>query len=178
MEIIDHDDNPDELIDRFAINVTTPFNATTERKIYSGIFGYAEIDMTVTILCTENFYGPDCDLFCPENCICESGFTGQLCETSTLPTTNDDTVSLPTTNNDTVSVPTIQSTMMLSTELMYSIVAIVISVVFVVVVVVIILGVAYFRKSHRLKSSDQVGYSNAVFINSNSDPSSPADNVR
>lgn len=178
MEIIDHDDNPDELIDRFAINVTTPFNATTGRKIYSGIFGYAEIDMTVTILCTENFYGPDCDLFCPENCICESGFTGQLCETSTLPT---DAVSLPTTNNDTVSVPTIQSTMMLSTELMYSIVAIVITVVFVVVVVVIILGVAYFRKSHRLKSSDQVGYSNersAVFINSNSDPSSPADNVR
>ena len=84
LEIIDHDDiNEDELIDRFAINVSIPVGSTTERITYSGIFEFATIDMDFTLTCTENFYGPNCNRMCLDDCTCEPGFTGEFCATST-----------------------------------------------------------------------------------------------
>ena len=79
-ELIDDDfASPDQLIDRFAINVSIPAGSTTERTMYPGIFGFATIDMRFTLRCTENFYGPNCDLLCPENRICSNpeGSTNQ-----------------------------------------------------------------------------------------------------
>ena len=68
------------MIDRFVINVS-PSAFTTERKNYSGIFGFAIIDMSLEIICAENFYGPNCDQVCVENCTCKPGFKGKFCET-------------------------------------------------------------------------------------------------
>ena len=77
IEIIDSDgNNDDELIDRFAINVSIPVGSTTERTTYPGIFGFATIDMSFTLTCTENFYGPKCGLLCPENRICSNSSVG------------------------------------------------------------------------------------------------------
>ena len=71
------------MIDRFVINVSSSA-FTTERRNYSGIFGFAIIDMSSEIICVENFYGPNCDQVCvEENCTCNPRFTGVFCETIT-----------------------------------------------------------------------------------------------
>ena len=59
--------------------MSIPIGSTTERTTYPGIFGYATIDMSFTLTCTENFYGPNCGLLCPENRICSNpeGSTNQ-----------------------------------------------------------------------------------------------------
>ena len=46
-------------------------SGSTERTTYPGIFGYVTIDMSFTLTCTENFYGPNCGLLYPENCTCQ-----------------------------------------------------------------------------------------------------------
>ena len=38
--------------------------------------------MNFTLVCTENFYGPNCNRMCLDNCTCEPGFTGEFCATS------------------------------------------------------------------------------------------------
>ena len=84
-ELIDDDDSttyPDELIDRFAINVSMPVGTESSRTTYHGIFGFATVDASFRPICTENFYGPNCDIFCLDNCTCEPGFTGEFCATS------------------------------------------------------------------------------------------------
>ena len=95
-----------ELIDRFAIDVTSPIGSTSGRQTYSGVFGLAEIDLTIELECAVNFYGPNCDTYCLENCdidhcagvtcgqnqrcvdvilnytcVCEPGYTGPDCST-------------------------------------------------------------------------------------------------
>ncbi len=75
-------DASDELIDRFAINVTLPVGTTTERETYSGIFGLATVNISFTLKCAENFYDANCDRFCEENCMCGPGLTGPFCTTS------------------------------------------------------------------------------------------------
>ena len=55
--------------------MSIPVGSTTERTTYPGIFGFATIDMNFTLVCTENFYGPNCNT-------CEPGFTGEFCATS------------------------------------------------------------------------------------------------
>ena len=52
-----------ELIDRFAINITSPVGSTSGRRTYSGVFGLAVIDLTIGLKCTEDFTGPNCDEF-------------------------------------------------------------------------------------------------------------------
>ena len=83
MEIIDEDStNEHELIDRFVVNISDPQIGSTERERYTGIFGYAEVDLSIRVICADNFYGPNCDMFCVENCACPPGFTGEFCATS------------------------------------------------------------------------------------------------
>ena len=75
-------DSGDRLIDRFAIDLvdTSPFTAG---EIHTGVFGFAEIELTLDRVCINNFYGPNCDIFCLENCDgCDGvdcGGTNQLC---------------------------------------------------------------------------------------------------
>ena len=40
--------------------MSIPVGNTTERTMYTGIFGFATINMSFTLTCTENFYGPNC----------------------------------------------------------------------------------------------------------------------
>ena len=75
------DGNPPELIDRFVVNVAS-VGTSQNIKTISGIFGYAEIDLSLRVICADNFYGPNCDVFCVENCTCPPGFTGEFCATS------------------------------------------------------------------------------------------------
>ena len=100
LEITDSDMKDDELIDRFAINVSIPVGNTTERT-YPVIFGFATIDMNFTLTCTENFYGPNCGLICPENCTCQmtsdSSQGTLICATTPLLTpTNVAVIATPT----------------------------------------------------------------------------------
>ena len=71
-----------KLIDRFAINVTIPVGMT-ERVTYFGIFGLAEVDISLTLRCVENYYDASCNRFCNESdCTCDPGFTGPFCTES------------------------------------------------------------------------------------------------
>ena len=40
------------------------------------------MDLTVRVVCTESFYGPNCNMFCTENCTCPPGLTGEFCATN------------------------------------------------------------------------------------------------
>ena len=51
------------------------------RETYTGIFGFAEIELTLDRVCIDNFYGPNCDIFCLENC---DGCDGVDCGTNQL----------------------------------------------------------------------------------------------
>ena len=83
IELVDDDNlSPEELIDRFAINVSIPIGTEMERTTYQGIFGFAAIDISFRVVCAEDFYGPNCDMPCLDNCTCEPGFTGEFCATS------------------------------------------------------------------------------------------------
>ncbi len=70
LEIIDDDFDysPDELVDRFAINVTTPVGTTSDRETYSGIFSLANIDISFRVTCTDIFSGLNCaEIITPTN---------------------------------------------------------------------------------------------------------------
>ena len=71
----------DELIDRFANSINT-VNGATVRQNYSGVFNYAAIDMSIRATCSQNFSGPNCEVFCTENCTCPPGFIGEFCATN------------------------------------------------------------------------------------------------
>ncbi len=73
-EFVDDDFSSNDLIDRFAINVTLPVGTTTERETYSGIFGLATVNISFTLECAENFYDANCDRL-PDN-------TGSTVETT------------------------------------------------------------------------------------------------
>ncbi len=87
LEIIDHDITgvgQDELIDRFAINVTIHVG-TNMTGVYSGIFGFAEINATFRLICAGDYYGPRCtysSLYDNGVHNCDTEYTGELCATS------------------------------------------------------------------------------------------------
>ena len=49
----------DDLIDRFAVDVTG--STTSATKTLSGVVGLAEIELSLRLQCTSNFYGPNCE---------------------------------------------------------------------------------------------------------------------
>lgn len=76
IEIVDHDDeimNQDELIDRFAINLTDASNFTSGGT-YTGVFGFAEIELTFELICADYFYGPSYSSL-PHTHRCQSSIT-------------------------------------------------------------------------------------------------------
>ena len=62
--------------------MSIPVGNINESTTYPGIFGFTTIDMNLTLVCIENSYGSNCDIFCLDNCTCEPGFTGEFCATS------------------------------------------------------------------------------------------------
>ena len=78
--------------------MSIPVGSTTERITYPGIFRFATIDMSFTLTCTENFYGPNCGLICPENCTCQmtsDSSQGTLICATTSPSASEGSTNQP-----------------------------------------------------------------------------------
>ena len=94
------------------MEITNSVGSASQRQTYSGIFELADIDLSFTSECAENFYGANCDVFCLENCaidhcaavscgqnqrcvneilnytcVCQPGYTGTDCATPFDPCT-------------------------------------------------------------------------------------------
>ena len=80
LELVDDDftNTENEFLDRFAINVTIPAGSTVTAN-YSGIFGVATVNISLTLQCSETYYDASCDRFCEDNCTCGPGLTGPFC---------------------------------------------------------------------------------------------------
>ena len=60
IEIIDQDfSDSDDLIDILLIDHSLPVGESF-RETYMGMYGFITMDLSITVLCTENFKGPDC----------------------------------------------------------------------------------------------------------------------
>ena len=107
VEVLDFEsDDVNNLIDRFVVEITNPVDTTSRRQTLAGTFGLASIDLTSRLQCAEDFYGPNCDVFCLQDCnidrcaeatcmdgrvcvngvldydcVCELGYTGLDCVT-------------------------------------------------------------------------------------------------
>ena len=52
-------------VDRFLINIKLgPSPANLSRQTYTGVYNISLLDLSFSVRCTENFYGPDCNIFC------------------------------------------------------------------------------------------------------------------
>ena len=75
IEILDADTiTSNDLVDQLLID----HNQTVEqplRQNHTGMYNFVTMDLTITVVCAENFEGSDCTQ-------CASGFTGVLCETN------------------------------------------------------------------------------------------------
>ena len=79
MELVDIDvDSGPDLIDRFAINVTSQPNNISAREQHTGLFQLAEIEVSFSLACAENFCGLNCDVYSPDRCLCDREATQQL----------------------------------------------------------------------------------------------------
>jgi hypothetical protein len=83
------------LIDRFAVNITSRYGPTSEWQTYVGIFGHAEVDLSVAIEC-EFLSGEFCN---------ETTTTTPAVATATTPATSSDIqtpdLTTPATSNGT-----------------------------------------------------------------------------
>ena len=113
IEVQDRDgNNADDFIDVILINHTSSVGIKSERRNHSGLFDFVTVDLSITVLCAENFQGPSCTectqpdftgANCDEidncagmdcgngecvndidsfSCTCDPGYTGELCKTS------------------------------------------------------------------------------------------------
>jgi len=62
------EESNNELIDRFAVSIMG--NVTTQT--YTGIFELVQLTLSITVRCSEYFYGESCENFCREGCIAAS----------------------------------------------------------------------------------------------------------
>ena len=77
-------DNPDDLIDKFAIDVDQiPIGNETTLTTYEGAFGFASLTLSFKAECSKYHYFPYCEEDgCQTigNCTCVPGYTGSRCE--------------------------------------------------------------------------------------------------
>ena len=61
----DEDSEGEELIDRLFVNVSIAVgDRETVPSFYTGEGGYGEMQLSFQVDCAENFYSPDCSVFC------------------------------------------------------------------------------------------------------------------
>lgn len=143
VEILELDvTNEDELIDRFAINITNPIGSTSEGQTYSGVFELAEINITFGPECAKNFYGPNCDMFCPKNC----AFDDVVDDDADDPTT----ININTTAKSTTDVIVVPLTVAILSLIILAVMT---------AVVIAIVSIYYRRRSKALEPSQVVRYS-------------------
>ena len=61
LEILDKDSRKNDLIDRFAINITDPPNSSVPLTTYYGVLNVAELDVSFRIDCSMDFMGLNCN---------------------------------------------------------------------------------------------------------------------
>ena len=67
-----------EVVDRVLINMDLSISPHfTERRTYSGIHNISQFDLSFRISgdCSENYYGPQCNVFCGPQCRAAAGTT-------------------------------------------------------------------------------------------------------
>ena len=150
MELIDSDflinENSDDFIDRFVVNVTSPGQV---RGSYPGIFGLATIDMTTEI-------------------VCEPEFTGLFCETTSegATTTEGSTIiNSTTTIMDSSNTSNISSTLIL--VLLFSSLSFLVSLFTAVVIMVAIIYCTRRNKKPANRFEEQVFIPNNFELTSN-----------
>ena len=73
-------------MDSFPTNLTV--GTSVSRKTINGQFGLATIELELSLVCTGNFYGPDCSSSCQRPpCTCPDGYSGANCQGLILKTT-------------------------------------------------------------------------------------------
>ena len=63
------DSSLDDLMYDVSINLTTndiPLGVETAPLTYTGPMGYSSMVLSYTVVCAENWYGPDCNEWCQE----------------------------------------------------------------------------------------------------------------
>ena len=68
------------MIDRFMLPLSVPVGAAANVTV-PGIFNLSTVTLGFQVICSPNFYGPECAIFCVEDCTCPPGFTGEFCAT-------------------------------------------------------------------------------------------------
>ena len=73
IEILDEDTiTSNDLVDLLLIDYSLPVEQPL-RQHYTGIYNFVTMDLTITVLCAENFGGSDCSIQC------DPGFTDPDC---------------------------------------------------------------------------------------------------
>ncbi len=91
LEVLESDqDLDDDLIDRFAINISTPIRGFSLPQIdYSGVFEVATLNISIFVTCRSGFTGELCNInninecvgvTCGQNQICVDGILNFTCE--------------------------------------------------------------------------------------------------
>ena len=61
------DDNPDDLVDRFALDFSfSAGGSLADQSTYQGDFGFISINASFQVQCINNSYGSDCGILCVE----------------------------------------------------------------------------------------------------------------
>ena len=111
-------------IDRFLIDITlgVPY-AQRKRQTYTGIYNISSFDLSFSVRCSENFYGPDCNTFCiqvPNLYSCDD-FGIKICNDQLChPTTNCRVCSLLTSVQSSSTTSLYSSLQQLSTTSLFT----------------------------------------------------------
>ena len=87
VKVEDNDTNKrNDLVDLFVIpiNSSVAIDQQIGPTVYTGVHGFAHIGLTLSVLCSDGFYGPFCNVSCPTGSSCRTclpGFTGRYCQT-------------------------------------------------------------------------------------------------
>ena len=106
LELLDRDSKKNDLIDRFAINISVPVNSFIERANYSGVFGMAMLEVSFHVISNSSTTESSPTVVTST----ESGPTAVISPTVAISTESDPTVVTSTESGPTVVIsPTVVS---------------------------------------------------------------------
>lgn len=86
VEDVDPNQNVNDVVDvlTVAIDGSVHIDQVIGPAVFSGMFRLAQMELTLSVHCSDGFYGPFCNVTCPNGASCNSclpGFTGRYCQT-------------------------------------------------------------------------------------------------